>query len=75
MHQTDLAHVEEQLAVIVRLLATLVVTSTLDPDASQQAKVGVLSSAGLETAQIAEILGTTNATVRSALARVRRRAN
>jgi DNA-directed RNA polymerase specialized sigma24 family protein len=75
MTDTNLAFVEQQLSVIVRLLAALVVRSTLDPGASQQDRIGVLSAAGLETAQIAEILGTTSATVRSAVARARKRPN
>lgn len=73
MSETDLTHVEEQLSVIVRLLAELVLSSTLDPGASQQEQIGALNSAGLKNEQIAEILGTTAGTVRNALTRLRKR--
>lgn len=75
MSETDLAHVEEQLSVIVRLLSKLVLSSALAPDASQQDQIGVLNSAGLRNDQIAEILGATPGTIRKALARLGKRAN
>lgn len=70
MDEADLKRLERQLFIIVRLLAKLVVTSALERDASQQDQIGVLSSVGLQNEEIAEILGTTVGTVRSALHRL-----
>jgi DNA-binding NarL/FixJ family response regulator len=74
MNDTDLACVEQQLSVVIRLLSKLVLSSALAPDASQQEKIGVLNSAGLKNQEIAEILGTTPGTVRSAVTRLAQRA-
>jgi DNA-binding NarL/FixJ family response regulator len=73
MNETDLARVEEELSVIIRLLAKLLFSSVLEPDASQQDQIGVLSAAGLQNKHIAEILGTSPGTVSNALTRLRKR--
>ena len=75
MGKADLKQLERQLSIIVGLLAKLVVTSTLEPGASQQKQIEVLSSVGLQNSEIAEILGTTTGTVRGALRRLRKRTN
>ena len=72
MDKSDMKPVERQLLIIARLLAKLVLASTLQAGASQQEQIGLLNSLGLENDEIAGILGTSAGSVRRALSRLRK---
>jgi hypothetical protein len=65
----DLKRVSEQLSMIVRLLATV----ASGQETSLHGKCLVLARAGLKPNDIAEVLGTTAATVRVELSRERKK--
>jgi DNA-directed RNA polymerase specialized sigma24 family protein len=71
MEKHDLEIIEGQLSVIVGLLARLVLEVSLKPDALQKERVALLSSLGLNSGAVAQVLGTSGGSVRKAISRLR----
>jgi DNA-directed RNA polymerase specialized sigma24 family protein len=71
MEKHDLKLIERQLSVIVSLLARLVLEVSLGPDAPQKDRVALLSSLGLNSGAMAQVLGTSGGSVRKAISRLR----
>lgn len=69
MERTQILELTKRLDAIIRLLAL-----SLPQDMTQQIKIELLSESGFQPKEIAGILGTTPATVSSALVRLKKRA-
>jgi hypothetical protein len=70
MEKHDLKVIEQQLSVIVSLLSKLVLAVSMNPDAPQKDQVALLSSVGLSTGVVAQIVGTSSSSVRKTMWRL-----
>lgn len=73
MEQQKADDILAELQRLVGLTAALVLRPIRDAEGSQQEMIEALGTAGLEPVRIAELLGTSPPTVRSALNRARKR--